>query len=648
MIDLTDLIVSFLFFSSAMLFILGVLSSLVLHVLRIKGKPKLWICILLVIMPLAYPVKALFPNAIKVPVPLETFQSFDFQPFNKITGENPISRGISPSITDGVFADETWGEETRFLGSEASSTSSTNQPIETVSGYSVDWNLMATLAWVLIFSYLLIRLCIMVYSTDRFLKLSDPVTDPNVLKSVRQCATETGLHHIPHVLTADRIPVPMVMGFFKPGIILPRHLLKPEFREGLRFTLLHEMKHVHEHHNLWLLIESVIGAAYFFHPVIHWAKKRIHEELEHICDNHVIYITNKSISYADFLLKEIWQQNSGRNLALALPFISGVAKTTNRVRSILENTRPTLFAQIRGRFGIGLIFLSFVSLLLCSAAPSAQEPEQILQKMDPVTTYSKDSASFQSVAAEMDKKIIHKEKFSTRLSKEQTFHDGVMGLYQVSAGDDTPDTYEKDAGRVFQEETILEGKSSAIVMAEAGVQAEKRHEKQAETDSVRSVDEFVLINNVEDDVVLAQKASAVKGTSDAATVSETKAAKYLGPPVNWLILHSIEETRILNDQTILFIMYNDDLYLNRLTVPCPGLYIANGFSFESFSDKITKFDRIQAISYGQFQNSLGMLGYFYPYRYEGKMTKAIKLLKNGLLEELVAEGAFKENFPGNG
>jgi hypothetical protein len=103
-ISSADSIIKFLFLSSALLLILGVLSSFLLRILKIQGKPKLWICTLLVIMPLAYPIQALFPDLIKVSIPLETFQSFDFQPFDTTTGENPVSEGVSFLTSGGISA----------------------------------------------------------------------------------------------------------------------------------------------------------------------------------------------------------------------------------------------------------------------------------------------------------------------------------------------------------------------------------------------------------------------------------------------------------------------------------------------------------------------------------------------------------------
>ena len=95
-------------------------------------------------------------------------------------------------------------------------------------------------------------------------------------------------------------------------------------------------------------------------------------------------------------------------------------------------------------------------------------------------------------------------------------------------------------------------------------------------------------------------------------------------------------------------MRGGNIYLTRLSVPCPSLLSATDFNLGSNSGKLSKFDRIQTISFGQIMGTTGMLGPIYPYKYEGNKYEAIKLLKNSLLAELVKEGAFKEFKPVGG
>jgi hypothetical protein len=130
-------------------------------------------------------------------------------------------------------------------------------------------------------------------------------------------------------------------------------------------------------------------------------------------------------------------------------------------------------------------------------------------------------------------------------------------------------------------------------------------------------------------------------------MAESKAETYLGAPKTYLSTSEINETVILDDQTILFKMLNGKLYINRLPFECPNLITADGFAYTTSIAKIYKQDIITALWPDFTSGSKCGLGYFWPFKYQGKTNGAVTLLKNGLLDKLVAEGAFKKVSPDN-
>jgi hypothetical protein len=127
-------------------------------------------------------------------------------------------------------------------------------------------------------------------------------------------------------------------------------------------------------------------------------------------------------------------------------------------------------------------------------------------------------------------------------------------------------------------------------------------------------------------------------------LASTKAEIYLGEPEMCVDTYRIKETRIIDNQTILFIMRDGTRYLNRLPVKCSGLVIADGFSYETSIAKLCLQDSITVLNRGSALGSTCMLGRFVPFNADMRDSDAVKLLKDGLLEELVAEGAFEEAF----
>ncbi len=633
MINLTESIIKYLSISSVLLFIMGLLGFLSIKSLKIQGKAKLYVCTLLVVLPLAYPLKTLFPESVKIPVSME-FKYFQQDNENAAERRSAIASFFSNRPETAVEGKEC---EAGFIETNTSGSVIEDRLMISMTGLIRNWRLIAIALWGGVFFFFLVRVASTGYKTKRFLRLADSVTNPEILKLLQQCVSETGLHRKPKFLMAEGIFTPMAIGFFNPGVIIPRHLLKPEFREGLRFTLLHELKHLQHHHNWWLLIESIIGAAYFFHPVFHWAKRKIHEELEYICDSHVVHVTKKSVSYADFLLNQIWQHSSGRSHALALPFVSTVSKTTTRIHSILENTRPTPFIHIRNRISVLFILMVFPLFLLLSISPSVQDPDQTLNTLDNRKITLKENTDNKSEPDEQKKRISYLEEPSTRPFDDITSHVEKTALAsKTEVFVETPD-------KLIREEKISEpvqeAKSVSIEAANDGYKSETVEEELTpDTMQAFYVSSIALVNNI----ISSQTVSDKEEVSDRSILSASLAEKYLGLPVNELSISRINNIKVLDEYTVLFIMRGGDLYLTRLSEPCPGLLYASDFNLVALNGKLSKFDRIQAISHNQVVGTSGMLSGFYPYRYEGNKYEAIKTLKKGLLTSLVTEGAFKE------
>ena len=124
--------------------------------------------------------------------------------------------------------------------------------------------------------------------------------------------------------------------------------------------------------------------------------------------------------------------------------------------------------------------------------------------------------------------------------------------------------------------------------------------------------------------------------------AETKSEKYLGKRVSCLETIRINDSYILDDQTILFKTDLGVVYINRLPAPCHGLKVADAYSYSTSINKLCKLDTIRLIesSYGA-TNSCG-LGEFVEMKGPKNIRDAIGVLKDeGILDILVKEGAFK-------
>jgi hypothetical protein len=126
---------------------------------------------------------------------------------------------------------------------------------------------------------------------------------------------------------------------------------------------------------------------------------------------------------------------------------------------------------------------------------------------------------------------------------------------------------------------------------------------------------------------------------------ESQSDKYLREREACLDVMRIKETKVFDDQTILFEAYGGTVYICRLPARCVGLKISGGFSYDGSMGKLCKQDIIRVVDVGTGPVSTCGMGEFIRMKDINRLRDAVKLLKNGVLEGLVEEGVFETAFP---
>ena len=88
-----------------------------------------------------------------------------------------------------------------------------------------------------------------------------------------------------------------------------------------------------------------------------------------------------------------------------------------------------------------------------------------------------------------------------------------------------------------------------------------------------------------------------------------------GPPEQCISLIRIDRTEVLDDQSILFHMRGDDIYLNHLPHRCPNLGFYESFMYRTSLNQLCNVDIITVLNDIGFGFSPGPscgLGLFYP------------------------------------
>jgi len=157
------------------------------------------------------------------------------------------------------------------------------------------------LAWMMGVTGLTLRLVggwLLVY---RIKCLADPVHN-GLRERVESLRQNLGIRHQVQVLRSALVRVPMVVGWFKPVVLIPGSLVTGIPAAELEALLAHELSHIRRYDYLVNGLQAFVETVFFFHPMVWWVSKRIRVEREHCCDDLALTAADK-LTYTKALLE---------------------------------------------------------------------------------------------------------------------------------------------------------------------------------------------------------------------------------------------------------------------------------------------------------------------------------------------------------
>jgi beta-lactamase regulating signal transducer with metallopeptidase domain len=132
---------------------------------------------------------------------------------------------------------------------------------------------------------------------------------------------------------------PVVIGYFKPMILIPLGMLGGLSTEQLESIITHELIHIRRRDYLVNLLQSVLEILFFFNPFVWVISGIIRREREHCCDDAVIALHGNPLAYAHALtaLEEAKLSRAGIALSLA----EDKNQLLNRIKRIMEKSVRT-------------------------------------------------------------------------------------------------------------------------------------------------------------------------------------------------------------------------------------------------------------------------------------------------------------------
>lgn len=164
------------------------------------------------------------------------------------------------------------------------------------------------------------------------------------------------------LLESGYLKVPVVVGYFKPIILMPVGLLAGISAEQVEAVLLHELAHIKRSDYAVNFLQSITEVVFFFNPGLLWISSLLREERENCCDDMAIAQTKNKEEFVQALI-------SFKDYSLSMPAytvaFSGQKSTLlNRVMRIVYQENKTLSIKENGIFIIGIVLLSLMAFTI--------------------------------------------------------------------------------------------------------------------------------------------------------------------------------------------------------------------------------------------------------------------------------------------
>ncbi len=192
--------------------------------------------------------------------------------------------------------------------------------------------------WVLVFWLLGVGLlsCRMVlaYGSTLWLKRTGDAAGEMLTSQARNLCRRLNMK-LPAIRVSRQVSQAIVVGFFRPVVIVPAAWLIQLPPHCLEAVLAHELAHIRRF-DLWInLLQRIVETLLFFHPAVWWLSGRLRQEREMCCDELAVSLTGRRVEYASTLELVARRRRASGAPALAAGIGGRKMALLNRVRNVL-------------------------------------------------------------------------------------------------------------------------------------------------------------------------------------------------------------------------------------------------------------------------------------------------------------------------
>ncbi len=170
--------------------------------------------------------------------------------------------------------------------------------------------------------------------------------------TVRALAGRLGIARAIRLLESSAVPVPAVIGWLRPAILVPASTLAGLTPRQLEAVLAHELAHIRRHDYLVNLLQTVVETLLFYHPAVWWVSSQVRRERESCCDDLAVEVCGDRLGYARALADLEGLRTPSPRLAMA----ADGGSLLDRIRRLVgAPARPSRRSWVAGLLALSLL-----------------------------------------------------------------------------------------------------------------------------------------------------------------------------------------------------------------------------------------------------------------------------------------------------
>ena len=161
------------------------------------------------------------------------------------------------------------------------------------------------------------------------------VSDIKILNLLSDCEEKLNIKTRVELSYNSLIASPIMIGFFRPEIVLPVRELEDK---GLSYIFVHELTHYKQRDMFYKWLMQIVVCAHWFNPFVYLLEKEVNKSCELSCDEKVISVLNDTErrEYGDTLISFLKSNNLYKSSLASVTLTEGAEQLKERLGAIMK------------------------------------------------------------------------------------------------------------------------------------------------------------------------------------------------------------------------------------------------------------------------------------------------------------------------